>query len=83
MILSTTWKLEVLFESSLWNNDNTFKVEPSLFYPLVTISIVADLGWSILVVVALLPDKASTTYKQDVQCNYGVAIRPEHDVVSV
>ena len=62
MILPTTWNLELLFESSLWNIDDTFKVEPSIFYPLVTINMVADLGLSIPVVVALLPDRASTTY---------------------
>ena len=62
MILSTAWNLELLFELTLWNIDDTFKVEPSIFYPLVTINMVADLGWSIPVVVALLPDKASTTY---------------------
>ena len=43
MILSTTWSLELLFE---WNIDDTFKVEPSIFYQLVTINMVADLGWS-------------------------------------
>ena len=64
MILSTTWNLELLFESSLWNIDDTFKVEPSIFYPLVTINMVADLGLSIPVVVVLLPDRASTTYNR-------------------
>ena len=64
MIVSTTWNLELLFESSSWNIDDTFKVEPSICYPLVTINVVADFGRSIPVVVALLPDKASTTYNR-------------------
>ena len=64
MILSTTWNLELLFESSSWNIDDTFKVEPSICYPLVTINMVADLGRSIPRGVTLLPDKASTTYNR-------------------